>query len=70
VIFGHTHRTGPLDRDERHAWFATFWASPLNTGCWVLEPAFVGSAPRERPYRAGFGAVVSDDGPPELVNLL
>ena len=65
VIFGHTHRAGPLPGDDRSE-----WSRLLNTGSWVHEPAWLGDSPRESPYRPGFAAIVGDDGPPELVNLL
>jgi predicted phosphodiesterase len=65
VIFGHTHRAGPLPRDDPDE-----WGRLLNTGSWVYEPRFLGDSPRESPYRPGFAAIVGDDGPPELVNLL
>jgi hypothetical protein len=65
VIFGHTHRAGPLPGDDRSE-----WGRLLNTGSWVYEPAWLGDSPRESPYRPGFAAIVGDDGPPELVNLL
>jgi hypothetical protein len=76
VIFGHTHRAGPLPGDDLVEWSP---ARPgrgaggcrlLNTGSWVYEPGYVGENPRESPYRPGFAAIVEDDGPPELVNLL
>jgi len=65
VIFGHTHRAGPLRRDDRSE-----WGRMLNTGSWVHEARFIGDDPLGSPYRPGFGAIVGDDGPPELVNLL
>lgn len=65
VIFGHTHRAGPLPGDDRAE-----WGRLLNTGSWVYEPGYLGDAPSDSPYRPGFAAVVTDDGPPELVNLL
>jgi hypothetical protein len=65
VIFGHTHRAGPLPGDDRSE-----WGRMLNTGSWVHEPGFLGDSPRESPYRPGFAAIVNDTGPPELVNLL
>jgi Calcineurin-like phosphoesterase len=65
VIFGHTHRAGPLPADEREE-----WGRLINTGSWVYEPRFLGDAPAQSPYRPGFAAVIGDDGPPELVNLL
>jgi hypothetical protein len=65
VIFGHTHRAGPLPGDDRGE-----WGRLLNTGSWVYEPSWLGSSPADSPYRPGFAAIVGDEGPPELVNLL
>ncbi len=70
VIFGHTHRAGPLPDDDPAEWTALNGACMLNSGCWVHEPAFLGRDPLRSPYRAGFCVVVDDDGPPRLVNLL
>jgi len=70
VIFGHTHRAGPLSGDDRAEWVTPAGAALFNTGCWVHEPAFLGPEPSESPYRAGFAAILGDDGPPELVSLL
>ncbi len=70
VVFGHSHRAGPLPTDERSEWRTIGGASILNTGCWVNEPAFVGPDPARSPYRAGFAVRIGDSGPPELVNLL
>jgi hypothetical protein len=70
VIFGHTHRAGPLAVDEQSEWRAPSGAALVNTGCWVHEPSFLGPRPGESPYRAGFAVRVGDSGPPELVNLL
>jgi hypothetical protein len=68
VIFGHTHRAGPLPDDDRSE-----WGRLLNTGSWVHDRLWLGDSPAESPYRPGFAAIVDDDGtpgPPELVNLL
>jgi hypothetical protein len=65
VIFGHTHRAGPLPDDDRSE-----WGSLLNIGSWVYEARFIGDDPAGSPYRPGFAAIVRDGGPPELVNLL
>lgn len=70
VIFGHTHRAGPLPGDDRAEWIAPGGSRLLNTGSWVYEPGYLGDSPGESPYRPGFAAIVGDDGPPELVNLL
>jgi len=65
VIFGHTHRAGPLPGDDRSE-----WGRLINIGSWVYEARFIGDDPAGSPYRPGFAAVVGDDGPPALVNLL
>jgi hypothetical protein len=70
VIFGHTHRAGPLAGDDRSEWRTSAGAALINTGCWVHEPSFLGRAPQRSPYRAGFAVRLDDDQPPELVNLL
>jgi predicted phosphodiesterase len=70
VIFGHTHRAGPLERDQRVDWSAPNEGRLLNTGSWVNEPRFLGNRPHESPYRPGFAALVVDDGPPLLRCLL
>jgi hypothetical protein len=70
VVFGHTHRAGPLPGDAADEWVTLRDTRLTNTGCWVHEPGFLGSAPRQSPYRAGFCVVVDDQRPPELRNLL
>jgi hypothetical protein len=70
VIFGHTHRAGPLPDDERSKWRTVAGAELVNSGCWVYDPAHVGSAPSTSPYRPGFAVTVADAGPPALRNLL
>jgi hypothetical protein len=70
VIFGHTHRAGPLPGDDIAEWRALTGSQLLNSGCWVREPSFLGSDPSTSPYRAGFCIRLEDHGPPALVNLL
>lgn len=69
VIFGHTHRAGPLPGDVRSEWVTPTGASLLNTGSWVHEPGFLGTDPLNSPYRAGFCVMVEDAGQPQLMNL-
>jgi hypothetical protein len=70
VIFGHTHRAGPLPTDDRWEWRTAAGTMMHNTGSWVYAPFFLGSAPEQSPYRPGHAYLVGDEGPPELVNLL
>ncbi len=70
VIFGHTHRAGPLPSDDASEWGAPPLPRLLNSGSWVHEPGFLGPRPDQSPYRAGFGVALSESGAPELANLL
>jgi hypothetical protein len=70
VIFGHTHRAGPLPGDDPSEWRAPHGARLLNSGSWMLEPRFLGPDPASSPYRPGFAVYLDADGPPELRNLL
>jgi hypothetical protein len=77
VIFGHTHRAGPLARDDVREWNRppavpgdTPGARLVNVGCWTYDSIFLTATPGESPYWPGTIAVVSDDGPPRLKRLL
>lgn len=70
VIFGHTHRAGPLPEDDPRDWRTVTGGRLYNTGNWVHEPGFLGRDPSRSPYRPGFAVRVGASGPPELVNLL
>jgi predicted phosphodiesterase len=70
VIFGHTHRTGPLPGDELHEWRAPNGARLHNAGCWVYETTFMTRAAGESPYWPGGCVIVEDAGAPQLRRLL
>ena len=71
VIFGHTHRAGPLAGDDPAEWTTGSGTRLINSGCWVYEPSYLGASPSTSPYRAGFAVRLDPDGRgPELVNLL
>jgi Calcineurin-like phosphoesterase len=72
VIFGHTHRAGPLPGDDLGEWRGREGARLLNCGSWVYEPVFVARSPGESPYWPGACAVVEDTGPltPPVVERL
>lgn len=70
VVFGHTHRAGPLPGDEISEWRTGSGTRLLNSGCWVQEPGFLGRDPGRSPYRVGFCVWVDDEGAPTLANLL
>jgi hypothetical protein len=71
VIFGHSHRAGPLPGDDAGEWRAP--AGPLlhNGGSWMFETHFLGGPdPRASPYWPGGVTVVDADGPPRHESLL
>ena len=70
VIFGHTHRAGPLPSDDVSEWVTRGGARLINSGSWVYEPAFLGTDPAVSPYRTGFAVAIDGDEPPRLINLL
>jgi predicted phosphodiesterase len=51
VIFGHTHRRGPLPGED--PWRTDGGASLVNTGSWVYSPALLGSTAADSPHWPG-----------------
>lgn len=70
VLFGHTHRSGPWDDDDRAEWMAPGGTVLHNTGNWVFETHFMSGGGGESPYWPGTLTVVGADGPPERRRLL
>jgi predicted phosphodiesterase len=71
VIFGHTHRQGPLPGEEHEPGWRTPDGTRLwNTGSWFLESVLVGGRRQESAYWPGGVTYVRDSGPPEPVNVL
>jgi hypothetical protein len=72
VVFGHTHRAGPLPADDPAEWRTVTGSTLMNVGSWVHEAVFVGNDPSASPFRPGFAATVESDPthPPVLTNLL
>ena len=68
VIFGHTHRAGPLEGDT--GWRVPGGPSLLNPGGWVYSSALIGGAAHRSPYWPGRVVFVGESGPPELRSLL
>lgn len=64
IVFGHTHRPGPLPSDRD--WFPELF----NTGSWLYEPNLLGRSPDQSPYWPGCVLFVEDDKRPELRRLL
>jgi hypothetical protein len=69
VLFGHTHRAGPLPDDERHQWQLAGGAALLNVGSWVYESMYLDHQ-WGNPYWPGGAAELEDGGEPRLVRLL
>ena len=74
LVFGHTHRAGPLAGDSDPQWAdvagATGGARLVNTGCWTYDSAFLTARPGESPYWPGTCVVVEGSGPPAIERLL
>jgi hypothetical protein len=77
VIFGHTHRAGPLAGDRDPEWAGSERAGReaagarlVNAGCWTYERVFLGPRPGESPYWPGNCVLVEDSGAPQLKRLL
>lgn len=69
IIFGHTHRAGPLPDDDPAEWRAPAGAALHNAGCWTQEPIFATGGPAS-PYWGGRALVLGDDGPPRLERVV
>jgi hypothetical protein len=76
VVFGHTHRSGPLPGDDAGEWNRPGTpdgrpgARLINTGSWTYDSIFLTRKPGESPYWPGNCVLVEDSGPPVLKRLL
>jgi len=77
VVFGHTHRAGPLGDDDVREWNrppAIAGGAPgarlINAGCWTYDSIFLSGPDAESPYWPGGAVLVEDSGPPQLQRLL
>jgi Calcineurin-like phosphoesterase len=70
VVFGHTHRVGPLPGDDQREWRGSGGARLVNVGNWTYAPIFLTSRPGESPYWPGTCVLVEDAGPPQVKRLL
>jgi hypothetical protein len=70
VVFGHTHRAGPLPGDAQSEWRGRGGARMVNCGSWTFTPIFLTPNSGESPYWPGGCVVVEDSGPPILTRLL
>lgn len=70
VVFGHTHRTGPLPGDDPAEWRNARGARLFNTGSWTYASIFLTDTPGESPYWPGSAVFVGENGPPVIRRLL
>jgi predicted phosphodiesterase len=70
VVFGHTHRAGPLPGDDETEWRMPGGPRLHNAGTWIHERFLVGERPRESPYWAGGAIRVQDGRAPRGLRLL
>jgi predicted phosphodiesterase len=70
VVFGHTHRTGPLPGDDHAEWESAGGALLYNTGSWTYAGVFLTDTPGESPYWPGSAVLVEEHGPPRVLRLL
>lgn len=69
VIFGHTHRAGPLPGDDLGEWRLPGGGALLNLGCWVYESMYL-DRQWGNPYWPGGAAIVEPGQAPRFVRLL
>ena len=71
VIFGHVHRRGPRQRDDRARWSGEDGRPRLlNTGSWRYEPVIVRRLDAKASYWPGGAVSIDEDGVPHSVGLL
>ena len=69
MIFGHTHRAGPLPGDDVAKWTTASGTRLWNSGSWLWERPFVTDG-RRSPYWPGTVVWIDAEGPPRLENVL
>lgn len=68
VIFGHTHRRGPLQAEV--GWRLETGTRLWNTGSWIHAPWLLGRAAADSPYWPGTVISLEDERDPRPLNLL
>ena len=69
VVFGHTHRAGPLPEDDPADWALPGGGRLHNSGSWTLERAWTRDGTAS-PYWPGGAVALDGDGSPRHVRLL
>jgi len=70
VVFGHSHRAGPLPGDDLAEWTTPGGVRLHNSGCWVFETHFLAGPGGDSPYWPGGAVRLTAEGPPVLERLL
>ena len=70
VIFGHTHRPGPLAADDDAEWISLSATRLWNSGSWYFEPAFVSGRNEPSPYSPGAVLWLDPGRTPRIENAL
>jgi predicted phosphodiesterase len=70
VVFGHTHRAGPLPRDDPSEWRTPAGVRLWNSGSWLKESVLIGGGGPGHPYWPGTVVQIPEEGDPEIVNVL
>jgi hypothetical protein len=70
VVFGHTHRAGPLPRDDTAEWRTPRGARLWNSGSWLMETVLIGGGGPSHPYWPGTVVRLPEEGDLEVVNVL
>ncbi|MEA2362163.1 MAG: hypothetical protein QOD71_1308 [Thermoleophilaceae bacterium] len=70
VLFGHTHRAGPLPGDDPAEWSTLSGTRLWNTGNWYLESTFVSGRGERSPYWPGTIVWLEPGQAPRIENAL
>jgi Calcineurin-like phosphoesterase len=70
VICGHTHRPGPLVRDDPSEWQLGNGARLHGSGSWTYSPGLCGPTPQRSLFWPGTVTWLDEDGPPLRRELL
>jgi Calcineurin-like phosphoesterase len=70
VLFGHTHRAGPLPGDDRAEWSTLSGTRLWNSGNWFLESAFIRGVGEDSPYWPGTVVWLEPGRAPRIENAL
>jgi hypothetical protein len=70
VMFGHTHRTGPVLGDDERLWQTATGTALWNTGSWVYEEEYAGTVGTASPYWPGTVVWLEDFGAPRIDRVL